>query len=121
MNKIIIGVIVAVLLVTAGVAYYTTTPGKYDEFAKCLTANSVVMYGAFWCPHCKEQKAEFGKSFKYVTYIECAEQGNPNVQTQVCRDAKVSSYPTWEFSDTTQQSGKVSMEYLAQRTGCALP
>ena len=109
------------LLLVAGVTYYYTTPGKYDDFAKCLTANGAVMYGAFWCPHCKDQKAEFGKSFKYVTYIECAEAGNPNVQTQVCRDAKVSSYPTWEFADKSQQSGKLSMEYLAQKSGCALP
>jgi thiol-disulfide isomerase/thioredoxin len=33
-----------------------TSPGKYDEFAKCLTDNGAKFYGAFWCPHCQAQK-----------------------------------------------------------------
>ena len=44
---------------------------KLDDFAKCLTQKSVVMYGAYWCPHCQAQKKLFGSSFKYVNYVEC--------------------------------------------------
>ena len=120
-SKLWITIGLIALLAVGAFAYYRSTPGKYDEFAKCLSANGAVMYGAFWCPHCKDQKAAFGKSFQYITYIECAEPNNPNIQTAACRDAKISSYPTWEFVDKTQQSGKLSMEYLAQKTGCALP
>lgn len=121
MRKLMLYGGMAVLLAVAAVAYYLTTPGKYDSFATCLTENQVVMYGAFWCPHCKEQKADFGKAFKRITYVECAEPGNPNLQTQACKDAGINSYPTWEFSDGTQQSGKLSMEYLSQKSGCPLP
>ena len=121
MNKILLSSILVALLIVGAVAYYYTTPGKYDEFAKCLSEKQVVMYGAFWCPHCKEQKAEFGKSFEYVPYVECAAPDNPNAQVAACRDAGVNSYPTWQFSDGTQQSGKLALEHLAQKTGCVLP
>lgn len=121
MNRVLLYSGVALLLIAAGVAYYYTSPGTYDSFAQCLSEKDVVMYGAFWCPHCKNQKTDFGKSFKYITYIECAEPSNPNVQTQACKDAGINSYPTWEFADKTQQSGKLSMEYLSQKSGCPLP
>ena len=58
--------IVAVLAVVAFVVL-TSAPGPYDDFAQCLTENDAKMYGAFWCPHCKEQKAMFGSSWKYVS------------------------------------------------------
>ena len=51
--------IYAVLILAAfGVAYYLgeRTQHKYDAFARCLSDRGVKMYGAWWCPHCKEQK-----------------------------------------------------------------
>ena len=36
----------------------TTVPsGKYDQFAQCVAAKGFTMYGAYWCPHCKKEKA----------------------------------------------------------------
>lgn len=72
-----------------------TSAGKYDSLAKCLTDKGVKMYGAYWCPHCQNQKKAFGDSFKYINYTECAD---PNVegQLEVCQKAKIESYPTWE-------------------------
>lgn len=32
------------------------------------------MYGSVNCPHCQKQKAMFGDSFQYVTYVECMEE-----------------------------------------------
>ena len=34
--------------------------------AKSLKEKGAVMYGAYWCPHCKAEKARFGTSFQYV-------------------------------------------------------
>src|ERR1700685_2890359 len=28
----------------------------YDALAKCIAETSTTFYGAFWCPHCAEQK-----------------------------------------------------------------
>src|SRR5438067_1720350 len=55
------------------------TPGKYDSFAKCLKSKRATFYGAFWCPHCQNQKTMFGKAAKYLPYFECS---NPDGQSQ---------------------------------------
>lgn len=56
------------------------------------------MYGAYWCPHCLEQKEMFGQAaFSKVTYIECAPDGQ-NAQPQVCQAKGIEGYPTWEIN-----------------------
>jgi uncharacterized membrane protein len=58
------------------------------------------MYGAYWCPHCHDQKQLFGKqAFKLINYIEC-DPGGANPQPEVCQAAKIQSYPTWEIEGT---------------------
>ena len=47
-------------------------PGEYDDFASCLFEEQVTMYGTEWCSHCQNQKKTFGKSFKYVDFVDCA-------------------------------------------------
>ena len=49
---------------------------RLDAFAKCLAAKPAKMYGAYWCPHCADQKAMFESSFKYVPYVECGVPGS---------------------------------------------
>jgi hypothetical protein len=71
--------IYAVLIVAAfGLAYYlgNRTPAQARWFARCLKDRGVKMYGAWWCPHCVEQKEEFGASFEYVPYVECGIKGD---------------------------------------------
>ena len=34
-------------------------PGELDQFALCLGDKGAVFYGAFWCPHCQNQKKMF--------------------------------------------------------------
>jgi uncharacterized membrane protein len=66
--------------------------------AKHLTDVGAKMYGAYWCPHCYEQKQLLGKeAFDEVNYIECAPEGE-NPQPDVCKAAKIQSFPTWEFN-----------------------
>jgi len=96
-KSFIIFIIVVILAVGGLGLYMSSRPSQYDGFAKALKEKGALFYGAFWCPHCQEQKAEFGTSKKYLPYIECS---NPdNTQTQVCIDKKIESYPTWMFKD----------------------
>lgn len=110
-----------IVVVLAIVAFVVLTggPGKYDGFAQCMTDNGAKMYGAFWCPHCKDQKAMFGNSWKYVNYVECSAQDG--TQLQACTDAGIKGYPTWEFKNGSRDSGTLTFEELARKTGCELP
>ena len=76
------------------------------------------MYGAYWCPHCINQKKSFGDSWKYVNYIECSLPGGQG-QTEICQQAGITGYPTWEFQDGSRLSGEVPFPVLMQRSGCS--
>lgn len=93
-----------------------------DTFAKCLTENGAVMYGAFWCPHCSKVKKAFGESFRHVEYVECDPRGD-NEQSLLCIEKEIESYATFEFNDdpSTRLIGEPSFEELALATGCAAP
>ncbi|MBA3913261.1 MAG: hypothetical protein H0X25_05280 [Acidobacteriales bacterium] len=118
------GFLIAIALVAIlGGAYYAYShrrkPGPADALAKCLTQKGVKMYGAYWCPHCAEQKESFGTSFEYVTYVECAVKGS-KVQAQVCKDANILHYPTWEFGDKSRLEGPQDFKTLKDKAGCSL-
>ena len=126
MKKTFIGVGFAVLAVAIGsfAIHKTNTPanaGEYDAFAQCLTDKGVMMYGAWWCPHCKNQKNLFGNSFKKIHSIECAQQGNPNAQTRECKEARINGYPTWVFADGSRTEGEMSFDALSKKTDCVSP
>jgi hypothetical protein len=93
-----------------------TVVGAYDALAKCLSEKGVKMYGAWWCPHCQNQKKTFGSSWKYINDIECAI--GQSGQTRECKDAGIESYPTWVFPDGTRVLGEQSPESLADKVGC---
>ena len=117
---ITIVVILLAFAVVAAIARYQSH--RYDAFAKCLTDRHVVMYGAYWCPHCSEQKEKFGASFEYAPYIECGVQGNTRAEQQVCKDAGIKHFPTWQFPPTGEREERVfSLQELSDRTGCSLP
>lgn len=115
----------AVALVVGGLIWLSNResgePGRYDALAQCLTEKGAKFYGASWCPHCAEQKRMFGKSMRYVDYVECAVPGNQRGQSKACEDAKIESYPTWEFADGSRLTGTKRPDELAQKTGCQMP
>ena len=88
-------------------------PGKYDGFAQCLTENDAVMYGTDWCKYCQNQKEIFGKSFQYVTYINC------DNSKFACDEAGVTGYPLWVI-DGKSYGGVQQLYKLAQLTSCSL-
>ena len=107
--------LLAVVLIISG----CSASAKYDGFAQCLSESGAKMFGAYWCPHCQQQKADFGKSWEYVDYIECSLPRRAG-QTAVCTQAGIESYPTWEFADGSRRNGKLSLNELALATGCSL-
>jgi hypothetical protein len=99
----------------------TTTSGEAEiALAKHLTSVGALKYGAYWCPHCYEQKQLFGKeAFAEIAYIECAPDGQ-NPQPQKCLAAKIKSYPTW-IIDGKVYEGTQKLEKLAEITGYTGP
>ena len=115
--------IIVLILAVVGVVWLIKTPGKpgrLDTFATCIKDSGAIFYGAFWCPHCQNQKAMFGSSAKYLPYNECSTPDGKG-QLAICTDAGVTGYPTWVFADGTRKSGEVSLEDLSATTNCPLP
>lgn len=121
-TKYVIGILIAVVL---GIIIFKASrgsagPGIYDEFAQCLTDSGAKMYGAYWCPHCANQKKMFGSSVKYIPYVECDVNGD-NSQMELCEANGVQRYPTWVFADGTRKEGEIPLRTLASITNCSLP
>jgi hypothetical protein len=93
---------------------------RLDAFAKCLATKQAKMYGAYWCPHCADQKEMFESSFQYVSYVECGVPGSRD-EAQVCKDAGIKHFPTWEFFGGERQEGTLALQALSNKTGCSLP
>ncbi len=113
----------ALVVVVLGLAYYLDhrTQHKHDAFARCLKDRGVKMYGAWWCPHCQEQKEKFGASFEYAPYVECGIKGDTHGQSQVCKDENVKHFPTWQFPPTGERVERIfTLQELSDRTGCSL-
>ena len=111
--------IAAVIVLLYGAFWYHNNH-RYDAFAKCLTAKQAKMYGAYWCPHCAEQKEEFGASFKYVNYVECAIHGSRDL-TPACKAANVQHFPSWQFGNGPLLENVFPLNELGDKTGCSLP
>jgi len=115
-------ILITIIIAVGGIGwliYSQNQPGKLDTFAQCLKDKGAVFYGAFWCPHCQNQKAMFGKSAKLLPYVECSTPDG-KVQLQICKDKNIEGYPTWEFSDGSRESGEVPLNRLSEKTGCPL-
>lgn len=85
------------------------------DLANHLTAMGAQMFGAYWCPHCQEQKKMFGEAFSAVDYVEC-DPGGENPRTQDCLDNDIEAFPTWVINDE-QHLGVHSLPELAELSG----
>jgi hypothetical protein len=122
MNKKAASVLI-LLAFAAFVVWLVRTPGKpgrLDSFATCIKDSGALFYGAFWCPHCQNQKALFGSSAKLLPYVECSTPDGKG-QLPACADAGVQGYPTWKFADGTVKNGEVSLSELSTATNCPIP
>ena len=108
MNKkmVVVGIVIVALIIL----YFSTRPSgenglNAEAIAKALTAKGAVMYGLETCSHCKEQKALFGESFRYVNYVSCDEN-----QLE-CIKLGITGVPAWIINNKTYQ-GVQSLEDL---------
>lgn len=108
-------VVAAVIILFVAMYFigFRNTNKNYDSFAKCLTEKGAVMYGTYWCSYCNAQKGDFGKSAKFINYVECTEDPD------ACTGKGVESFPTWIINDVTYR-GKQPLSRLAALTGCEL-
>jgi len=109
-RKLVVYVILVVLVMAIGgysVSYFST-PGPYDDFAKCLTDRGAVMYGAIkWCQYTQGQAAMFGKSFKYIDYRDESELEG------------IKTRPTWVINGKWHEKVQ-SFQTLGAATGCEI-
>ncbi len=96
------------------------TGGKYAEIAKCLTSKGVKFYGAYWCPHCADQKKIFGSDMQFINYVECDASGK-NGKPEECKAAGVERFPTWFFPGQPNVVGVNQPEELAKLANCEIP
>ncbi|NEQ45149.1 MAG: hypothetical protein F6K00_16940 [Leptolyngbya sp. SIOISBB] len=97
-----------------------TADAPYEaRLANYLTEQGVAMYGAFWCPHCEDQKAMFGDAVDRVPYVECDPEGD-NAQPELCMAKEIKGYPTWEINGEFYPGAR-SLEELAQLSGFTEP
>ena len=105
------------------VRYVNSLPGKHDSFAQCVVDSGSKMYSAWWCSHCREQKALFGKSFKIIekggAHVECSPDGTQTF-SQYCIDQGVQGTPTWMSADGEFLGNRMSLEELSSKTNCPL-
>ena len=103
-----------IVLLAASISYVKLSPGKYDDFAKCLSDKGIIMAGTDWCHFCQEQKGLFGKSFKFINYKNC------DIEKEWCSSNSVKNYPAWIFPDGTRQIGVQKLTALSQASGCGI-
>ena len=92
----------------------------YKKLAKSLKKADVTFFGAWWCPHCADQKAIFKDGYKKLPYVECSTPDGDG-QKNVCVVEDIRSYPTWEFADGSRVEAVVSATALADEAGVDIP
>ncbi|WP_017302127.1 vitamin K epoxide reductase family protein [Nodosilinea nodulosa] len=99
----------------------TTQSGPAEiALAQYLKDKGAIFYGAWWCPHCHEQKLLFGKeATEMLPYVECSTPDG-QAQTDVCKEAGITGYPTWEINGE-RLSGAQPLEELAKTIGYTGP
>jgi uncharacterized membrane protein/glutaredoxin len=110
------GGVAAAVLAPLGAAFIFAMPagggaGFEAALARHLREKGAVMYGAYWCPHCTEQKALFGDAAKDLPYVEC-DKGGVNARPDLCEKAGVRTFPTWVMGNERRE-GVQSPQALA--------
>ena len=93
----------------------TVSSQEKIDFAKYLSNKNIVMYSAYWCPHCNDQKQLFGKqAVEELIIVECAKDGKNN-QYKLCQEKGIEGFPSWEINNGIY-SGTMSLDELAKMT-----
>jgi uncharacterized membrane protein/glutaredoxin len=118
-----LGVVCAVMAIVAGAFVFAGSAAPVTPYqqalAEHLARTGATFYGAFWCPHCQEQKALFGGAANKVPYVECDPKG-ANAQTERCERASVRVFPTWVIG-AERREGVQPLDELARLSGFKAP
>ena len=90
------------------------------ELAEHLHVTDARFYGAYWCPHCQEQKMLFGASAARLPYIECSPNGQRSAPATSCIAADIHNYPTWVI-DGRRLERTLNVRQLARYSGFRAP
>jgi len=77
-------------------------------------------YGAYWCPHCQEQKELFEASAPRLPYVECTPNGRNGGHSAACIANNIQDYPTWIIKGS-RYTGVMSASELARLSGFEWP
>ncbi len=87
------------------------------SLAKYLRSSGAIMYGAFWCPHCRRQRELFGReAFGYLNYVECDVRGYRSRYAQCALDG-IDGYPSWKFGNGKARDGEMELHDIANVSG----
>ena len=116
---IAIGIILVLHLNYTGILGEPPAPEDPEARALAihLSKTGAKMYGAFWCPHCQQQKAIFGASANRLPYVECSPNGQNAPHRR--KSAKLNTFKAIQpGSSTGSTSRKFSaVKQLADNTG----
>jgi uncharacterized membrane protein len=111
---------VAFVLAGYGLSGRQEAATAYAEgLAKHLAASDAKFYGAYWCPHCTDQKRMFGPAARYLPYVECDPRSR-EAKPHECAAAGVRAYPTWIIRGRKYE-GTIPLQDLARLSGYPPP
>ena len=94
-------------------AVITISSPEKIKLAEHLTKEGAVMYNAYWCPHCHDQKEMFGKeASEKLNLVESASDGFNN-KRDLCEAKGITGFPSWEINGSIN-SGVKSLKELAE-------
>ena len=83
-----------------------------ENLVSCLKDKNFVIYGADWCPYCRDLVDLFGGYEKAESiYVECTEK------QKLCQEKNITSYPTILVNDQPYK-GERKLESFALETQC---
>ena len=94
-----------------------TSTDQATSLAGYLRSSGAVLYGAFWCPHCRRQRELFGReAFGILAYVECDPRGMHS-EFAACAIEGVDGYPTWKFGNGEVRGGEMELVEIAKASG----
>lgn len=113
--------IALVLALTLFVVACSSNNQVSSAFVNCLEEKDVKFYGAYWCPHCSDQKEMFGDQKQALldnVYVECDPKGD-DAKPGECKDNNIQGFPTW-IIDGEKYPGVQSLDRISSLSGCSL-
>lgn len=83
--------------------------------AQHLAATGAKCYTAWWCPHCQDQRENFGiEAAALAPFVQCSDLKRKELD--LCKKVDVEGYPTW-IIDGKKYGGGRTLAELAEMTG----